>query len=175
MTAASDETQRVRDYLKSQANKLSLAELVEKIRRDTAPLWQVAATVPVERLSERPAPEDWSAVEVLTHVLDMTERGSDAIESIIANGVVPPPIHDELRRDQRSDLRTVADYQRVWSERREQLYARVLAARGDEHLDVPITHSTFGRLSWREWLLFMRVHDLDHMRQLHALTQHFAV
>jgi hypothetical protein len=29
-------------------------------------------------------------------------------------------------------------------------------------------------LSWREWLLFMRVHDLDHMRQLQAITQHFA-
>jgi uncharacterized damage-inducible protein DinB len=174
MTTADDEAQRVRGYLTSQANKLSLPELVDKVRRDTAPLWQAAAAVPAERFSQRPTPADWSAAEVLGHVLDMTERGSDAIEGIIEHGTIPPPIRDELRRERRADLRTAADYQRAWSARRERLYARVLAARGDEHLDVPITHGTFGQLNWREWLLFMRVHDLDHMRQLQALGRHFA-
>jgi len=41
-------------------------------------------------------------------------------------------------------------------------------------LQVKITHRQFGPLSWREWLLFMRVHDLDHMRQLQAISRHFA-
>lgn len=171
---ASDEAQRVRSYLLTQANKLSIPELVEKVRRDTLPLWDAAAAVPPERFAERPGPEDWSAAEVLTHVLDMNDRGAAAIEGIIAEGVIPPPIPDELRRERRAGLTTAADYQRVWSARREQLYERVLRARGDEHLDISIDHFLFGPLSWREWLLFMRVHDLDHMRQLQAIAQHFA-
>ena len=56
---------------------------------------------------------------------------------------------------------------------REPFYARVLEWRGDEHLDVKITHPAFGPLSWREWLLFMRVHDLDHMRQIEAIADRF--
>ncbi|MBK9341723.1 MAG: hypothetical protein IPN07_01475 [Dehalococcoidia bacterium] len=46
----------------------------------------------------------------------------------------------------------------------------MLQAKGDEHLDVKMTHSWFGEFSWREWFLFMRVHDLDHMRQLQAIA-----
>ncbi len=171
MTTTNDETERVRSYLISQANKLSIPDLVEKVRRDTLPLWDAAAAVPEERLAERPGAEDWSAVEVLTHVLEMNDRGADAIEGIIASGAIPPPIADELRHERRAGLTTVADYRRVWTTRREQLFERVSQANGDEHLDVKITHQTFGPFSWREWLLFMRVHDLDHMRQLQAITQ----
>jgi hypothetical protein len=171
MTTANDEAERVRSYLISQANKLSIPDLVEKVRRDSLPVWDAAAAVPEGRLSERPGAEDWSAVEVMTHVLEMNDRGADAIEGIIAEGTIPAPIADELRRERRAGLETVADYQQVWTARREQLFDRVLQARGDEHLDVQITHQTFGAFSWREWLLFMRVHDLDHMRQLQSLAQ----
>jgi uncharacterized damage-inducible protein DinB len=170
MTTADSEAERVRGYLVTQANKLSIPELVDKVRRDTLPLWDAAAAVPLARFTQRPGVEDWSAAEVLTHVLDMTERGATAIETVIAEGRIPPPIRDELRREQRAGLTEAADYRRVWDARREQLYERVLAARGDEHLDVKITHQTFGSFSWREWLLFMRVHDLDHMRQLQSIA-----
>jgi hypothetical protein len=171
MTTANEEAERIRSYLIAQANKLSIPELVEKVRRDTLPVWDAAAAVPEGRLAERPGAEDWSAVEVLTHVLDMNDRGADAIEGIIAEGTIPPPIADEIRHERRAGLTTVAGYQRDWTARREQLFERVSRARGDEHLDVKITHQTFGPFSWREWLLFMRVHDLDHMRQLQSIAQ----
>jgi uncharacterized damage-inducible protein DinB len=174
VTTPNDEAARVRGYLVTQANRLSIPELVAKVQRDTLPLWDAAAAVPPERFTERPGPQDWSAAEVLTHVLAMNERGAAAIEGIIAAGARPPPIADELRREQRAGLTAAGDFQRVWSARRAQLYEHVLRARGDEHLDVKITHFMFGPLSWREWLLFMRVHDLDHMRQLQAITQAFS-
>jgi hypothetical protein len=174
MTTANDEVQRVRGYLLTQANKLTIPELVEKVRNDSAAVWVAAAAVPADRLTERPGAEDWSAAEVLTHVLNMNEQGAGAIEGILAEGKLPATIRDEMRREQRDDLRMVADYQRVWTDRREELLERVLTAKGDEHLDVKITHQTFGPFSWREWLLFMRVHDLDHMRQLQAVAQQFA-
>ena len=71
-----EEVARVRGYLTSQAAKLSLPELVEKLRKDSAPLKDVAASVPAERFRARPGPDDWSAAEVLTHVLEMTESGA---------------------------------------------------------------------------------------------------
>jgi len=39
---------------------------------------------------------------------------------------------------------------------------------------VKMKHPWFGEFSWREWLLFMRVHDLDHARQLQAIAAAFA-
>lgn len=173
MTTGNDEAERVRGYLLAQANKLSVPELVEKVRRDSMPLWDAAAAVPAARFTEQPEPGEWSAAEVLTHVLEMTERGGAAIEGIIESGAIPPLIRDEIGGEQRAGLVTAEDYQRVWTDRREQLYERVLRARGDEHLDVKITHQTFGAFSWREWLLFMRVHDLDHMRQIQAISGAF--
>src|SRR5262245_57092972 len=67
MTTANDEVQRVRSYLLAQANKLTIPELVEKVRNDSAAVWVAAAAVPADRLTERPGAEDWSAAEVLTH------------------------------------------------------------------------------------------------------------
>src|SRR5262245_9895685 len=99
MTTANDEAQRVRGYLLAQANKLTIPELVEKVRSDSAAVWTAADTVPAERLTERPGAEDWSAAEVLTHVLNMNEQGSSAIEGIIAEGAIPPRIRDEMSHE----------------------------------------------------------------------------
>jgi hypothetical protein len=164
------EIERVRGYLIAQAGKLSLSDLVDKVRRDALPLREVAASVPPARFRERPGPEDWSAAEVFTHILDMTERGATSIEGIIDTGALPPPIDDQLAHGEREELQGAEDYWRAFETRRERLFERVARARGDEHLDVSITHPLFGPLNWREWLLFMRVHDLDHLRQIQAIA-----
>lgn len=174
MTTPTQEDQRVRAYLLAQANKLSIPDLVEKVRRDVLPLREAAATVPPDRFFERPGPDDWSAAEVLTHILDMNDRGAQAITGILDHGTLPPPISDQMSRQTRPGLHTADDFWQMYLPRREEVLARAVQARGDEHLDVTITHSQFGALSWREWLLFMRVHDLDHLRQLEAVTRHFA-
>ena len=69
----------------------------------------------------------------------------------------------------RGELESAEDYWRAFSDVREPLYERVLRATGEEHLDVK-AESSFGNLNWREWLLFMRIHDLDHARQLEAIA-----
>lgn len=173
MTAQQAESERIRSYLVTQANKLSISELVEKVRRDTALLGEVAASVPPERFGERPSAGDWSAAEVFGHILEMNERGAQAIEGILDQGALPAPIRDVISGARHDGLHSAGDYWREYHARRERLLERVLRATGDEHLDVKITHSDFGSLSWREWLLFMRVHDLDHMRQLQTLARHF--
>lgn len=168
------EDERVRSYILAQANKLTIPELVDKVRADTAPLREAAASVPAARFFERPASEDWSAAEVFTHILGMNETGAAAIESILDGGGLPSTISDVMSDTTREGLKSAEDYWNVYETRREALLSRALKARGDEHLSVTITHPAFGAFSWREWLLFMRVHDLDHMRQLQTNAAHFA-
>jgi len=165
------EVERIRGYLVVQANKLSVAGLVEKVRKDVQPLRDVAASVPAERFRERPGPEDWSAAEVFTHIITMNEHGAAAIEGILDTGALPPRIDDKLRHEEQENLRTAEDYWQAYQDRRERLLERVSTARGDEHPDIKITHPMFGPLSWREWLLFMRIHDLDHTRQIQAVRE----
>jgi hypothetical protein len=174
MTTSTGETERIRAYLIAQANKLTPAELVAKLRADTAPLQAIGAAVPAAHFAERPSPDEWSAAEVYTHILDMNERGARAIEGILDEGALPPPITDTISGHARAALTDAEQYWLTYVGRREALLERVLVARGDEHLDTKIVHNQFGALNWREWLLFMRVHDLDHLRQLQAITAQFA-
>jgi hypothetical protein len=169
-----EEDLRIRSYLLAQANKLAIPALVTKLREDTAPLQAIGAAVPRSHFGEPPAPGEWSAAEVYTHIIDVNERGARAIEGILDHGTIPAPISDTISGETSADLVTAEDYWQVYHARRERLLARVMQASGNEHLDIKITHPQLGDLSWREWLLFMRVHDLDHMRQIEAITRHFA-
>lgn len=173
MTQPNAEFERIRGYLQAQAAKLTVTQMVERLRADTPQLLEAARAVPAAKLHTKPAPDDWSAAEVLTHVLAMNEQGASAIEGIISTGAVPPRIRDVIEGTTREGMTTAEDYIGDWEARREAFYERVLAAKGDEHPDVLMDHPFFGKLNWREWLLFMRVHDLDHMRQLQGITAHF--
>ena len=55
--------------------------------------------------------------------------------------------------------------------RRGALFTRVLGADPDEHPDRVIAHPMFGALNWREALLFLRLHDLDHAGQLRKIAE----
>lgn len=167
---AQPENERIRGYIVAQANKLSIADLVEKVRGDGAALEHAVDGLPAARFAQRPGVEEWSAAEVWTHILQMTEHGADSIEGILDGGRRPVDARDVISGETRKDLATAADYWNAHIQRREQLYARVLKASGDEHPDVKMTHPMFGDFTWREWFLFMRVHDLDHLRQLQSIA-----
>lgn len=164
------EVARIRSYLVTVANRLPLSELVDKVRRDCLPLEAASRLIPVGSFTLPPAPSEWSAAEVWAHILEMNETGAAAIEAILDEGrFVGRTVDDTLRRGRDLPTDGPTAYARYHA-RREQLLARVARARGDEHLDVTIHHPMFGDLTWREWLLFMRVHDLDHLRQLQAIA-----
>jgi hypothetical protein len=170
MTQPQNEMDRVRNYLIAQANKLSIVDLVEKVRNDTVPLQEAATVVPASRFKDRPAEGEWSAAEVWTHILEMNEHGATSVTGIIESGELPERARDTISGETRADFQTGDQYYRSYLQRREELLARVMRAKGDEHLEVKINHPMFGELSWREWLLFMRVHDLDHLRQLQSIA-----
>ncbi len=164
------ESASVRGYLIAQAAKLSPAELAAKLRADAAPLREIAAAVPASRFHERPAEGEWSAAEVLTHVLEMNEHGQAAVTRILDEGVAPEGVATDNRPGARPGMESGEDFWRAFEPIREKLLARVATATGEEHPDPRIVHTWFGPLSWREWTLFMRVHDLDHLRQLEGIV-----
>ena len=170
MTQPQDEASRVRGYLIAQAGKLTLAELVEKVRKDTLPLQDAATAIPAPNLLTRPAEGEWCAADVWTHILEMNEHGARSIVGIIESGQRPARATDTISGEIRGDLKTGEDYYAAYLRRRDELLLRVLKANGDEHLEIKVNHPMFGDLNWREWLLFMRVHDLDHLRQLQGVA-----
>ena len=66
--------------------------------------------------------------------------------------------------------RPAAEWSAILARDREALFTRVLGADPLAHLERSIEHGMFGPLNWRETLLFMRLHDLDHAGQLQKIA-----
>lgn len=163
------EADRIRSYLQAQAAKLSVPELVEKVRTDLLQVREALYGVPPARFSQRPAANDWSANEVVHHLFQISRSVANGIRSVLDVGALPPPIADQMSAA--PEEHTAAEWWAKLLADREAILERVSHASGDEHLDVKWDHGVFGKLNWREWLLFMRVHDLDHARQIQAITE----
>jgi hypothetical protein len=160
-----DEHRRIRGYLQAQGAKLSPAEVIEKVQTAVADLRQAAAAVPASRFNERPEPDEWSGNEVMAHVVDAGRHFGDQILAILDGR---PRGAAERERD--ASQRTAEEWWAVLARDREALFERVRAADRHANLAETIEHRMFGPLNWRETLLFMRLHDLDHVGQLQKIA-----
>jgi hypothetical protein len=66
--------------------------------------------------------------------------------------------------------RSAEEWWQILARDREVLFDRVRAADPQKNLSETIEHRMFGALTWRETLLFMRLHDLDHVGQLQKIS-----
>ena len=163
-----DEQKRIKSYLEAQGAKLPPAAIVDKVRAAMADLGAAALAVPAARFGERPEPEEWSANEVMAHVIAAGAYFGGGIVNAL-NGTPPPP----RMKDQGitgASLRSAAEWTGLLARDREALFDRVLRADPLANLERPIEHGMFGPLNWREALLFMRLHDLDHAGQLQKIA-----
>ena len=161
-----EEVARVRSYLASQSLRRTPAQLLETVREAQQQFLAVAAAVPDALLRTTPHEGEWAAIDVLKHVRDITAYDASAISTVLERGEKPPDIQDvivpapaEVTRESLLD-----DLKRS----QEQLDAVVLRTDAQTHLDITWSHPEFGAMHWREWLLFHRVHTLDHVRQIQA-------
>ena len=159
-----EEQLRIRGYLTSQSAKLPPAAIVEKVQAAMAELRAAAAAVPSARFAERPEPEEWSANEVMAHVVAAGRHFGGAIESIVAGRPLPP--RGEGRGIENAPLRSAGAWWEILERDRAVLFEKALAADPSAALDRTVEHPMFGPLDWRAALLFMRLHDLDHAGQL---------
>jgi hypothetical protein len=164
------EALRIRGYLQAQAAKLTIPQLVEKVRADLENVRGALESVPGDRFNERPAEGEWAANEVAAHLAETSVGVARGIGAAI-DGRHPENVDDRVRST--ADQKSSSGWWEQLSSEREKLFTRVLQAKGDEHLDVKWSHPMFGDLNWREWLLFTRIHDLDHARQVQAIAEEF--
>src|SRR5215467_1182695 len=154
-----EEQQRIRSYLVAQGAKLSPAAIVEKVRAAMAELETASRAVPADRFGERPEPGEWSGNEVMSHVVAAGAYFGGGIMAALDDAPPPPRMGG-----------SGAEWCRLLSRDRDALFARVLRAAPDAAPARRIEHGMFGPLNWREALLFLRLHDLDHAGQLQKIA-----
>src|SRR5437762_3567815 len=86
-----DEQQRIRGYLQAQAAKQTPAEIIAKVEAAMADLAKAARAVPAVRFAERPEPAEWSANEVLAHVVAADTYFGGGIAAILQERSPGPP------------------------------------------------------------------------------------
>jgi uncharacterized damage-inducible protein DinB len=160
---------RVRDYLNAMGAKWSPAEIIGKVRDAQAAVIQAAAAIPAARFSTPPAEGEWSAQEVLQHVLKYSVSCGHSIVSTMQSGT-PSPIPPD-RMERATERATLEQARERLLAGREELFTTVLAGDPAAFPDaVAFEHMWFGPLSWKATLLFLRVHDLDHARQIETIA-----
>ncbi len=163
-----EEVARVRGYLASQSIRRTPEQLVAALREAHQQLIAASATIPDSHFHTTPGEGEWCAADVLAHVRSIATFEERTISGVIVRGEQPPNVNDALERSPKEATREqmLADI----AARREQLTTVVLQADPQAHLDIHWGHSEFGQMNWREWLLFARVHTLDHAHQLQAIA-----
>jgi uncharacterized damage-inducible protein DinB len=162
-----EEQARIRSYLTAQAAKLPPADIVGKVRAAMEQLHAAAQTVPAVRFNDAPAAGEWSANEVMAHVVESGRHFGGAIVRAL-DGRPPGSPRDAAARD--TSPRPLPTWWTQLEHDRSALFERVLAADPTARLDLTVDHPFFGPLNWRETLLFMRLHDLDHAGQLQKIA-----
>jgi len=163
-----DEQLRLRSYLQAQGAKLAPPELVEKVRAAMGQLRESVTSVPAARFNERPATDEWSANEVMAHVVTTGARFAERMVSALDGQAQGAAVADVIERG--APEHTAQEWWTAFAAEREALFARVLSADPAAHPERVIEHPFFGALNWREALLFLRLHDLDHAGQVQKIA-----
>ncbi|PWT70823.1 MAG: hypothetical protein C5B60_11670 [Chloroflexi bacterium] len=163
-----EEVARVRSYIASQSMRRTPAQLAEAMREAHQQFLSALALIPQASFHTPPHEGEWSAADVLLHVRAMAAIDLASIPAVIERGEQPTDVLDNLvgaspditRASLLLDLEVL----------RERLLAVVVQSDPQAHLEVTWGHPEFGQMNWREWLLFARVHTLDHARQVQAIA-----
>jgi uncharacterized damage-inducible protein DinB len=163
-----EEVARVRGYLANQSMKRTPEQLVETLREAHQQFLAATAAIPDDTFRTIPREGEWSAADVLAHICAIASFDERSICGVIERGDQPMDVEDALEKAPSDATREqlLADIER----HRERLTAVVLKADPQAHLDIAWGHNEFGKMNWREWLLFARVHTLDHARQMQAIA-----
>ncbi len=168
MPHLSEEQLRVRGYIQSQAAKLSVPQIIEKVRTDSAALRDAASAAAAIDSTRKPDSEHWSVNEILAHLTDTCARVNGGILGAIRDAKPAGALEDRLQET--NVVRSPIEWWELLSSGREALFAQLGDVTGTENLDVTWNHAFFGDLNWREWLLFLRLHDGDHARQIQGIV-----
>ena len=167
-------------------------ELLTYLERNRATLRAAVDDVPAPQRQTRPAPDRWSAAEVLEHLAIVEKRIagrlSEAIAAAKANAAEPStdiaPIDERFARLLLNRRRRVTsapasqptgtlDVTAAWAElevARASIIDLVHQSDGLALADPLVPHPVFGSLTFRQWIVFLGGHDARHADQIREIT-----
>lgn len=163
-----EEVARVRSYLASQAMRRTPTQIVEVLREAHRQFLEATAAVSDALFRTPPGEGEWTAADVLAHVCLIAAIDEQSIGGVLEQGERPSNVDDKIVAAPAEETRE--KMLAALEQSRARLIALVLKADPQAHLDITWGHGEFGQMNWREWLLFARVHTLDHTRQMQALS-----
>ena len=168
MTTGSDEVERVLSYLTSQGERYTFAEIWVRFAKARLELIDSVSEVDQGQADFRPDAGEWSISEVLNHVVTSSGTVSEIVDAL-SRGVTPTPGRIDPPREETSlDINELRERLTLDSLRWSALVERLPPAPSTV-LTAP--HPFFGELHARAWLLFQRIHDIDHAGQVEKNKQ----
>jgi DinB superfamily len=162
MTLPPEAIERVLAYIRKQVAERSVEDTLARLRSAAGDLHSAARAVADFELPR--SPDEWSANQCLTHVVEWNLRNAREILYVALSGELPNREAADVPA-QREALITAHD------ESIESLSAHVIEAAPEGFLHIRWQHPFFGPLNWREWLAFLEVHCRDHAGQLRAMQR----
>ncbi len=167
MTQPSDTQQQALSYLRHQAGKSNdeLAALMERTGADCARC--------LEGLGDQQASfkhdDEWSIKEVLGHML-ISGKG---VNHEIVNLVQGRPSSGEARMGMiPGGDRPIEEVQQMLADLWAETRRLVASLAEDGNLEWTWKHPIFGSLNFREWIVFQRLHAMDHLQQIEKVKAH---
>ena len=163
---------RIRGYVQHQANK-DLDAVRSLIQQGHDQLLGQLDSVTEEQARWKPAPDVWSVLEVLRHVVP-SKRGVARICAALARGETPRGFGEEGQATAGQPAATdaldsLAEARAALEAAHQELLAVVDTFAQGTDLEARYDHGFFGPLNCREWAVFQRVHDADHAQQIEQI------
>lgn len=167
-----------------------ILELLKYIDAQDTRLRETFALVPQERRTERPAPDRWSAVEIVQHCVLVEQLIITLLHGLVERARALPPESDDsallpMKSVARVEIRThrvrtvppaePADAQpaRIWNDyaaARARLKMLIAAADGLALGHVTAPHPYLGEFTGYEWIAFAGSHAARHADQIREMT-----
>lgn len=167
MTAEDDRT-RVRGYLTSQSAKYGLLELWPRIAAQRLAYLHEIDGLTDAQARWHPAPGEWSVIDTTRHLVVWTDGVVDLCEALVRGGTLPVLRGGDLGATEYADL---ADARRALILTSLRVAGFVTSEESSLDLGRTREHAMFGPLNVKAWLLFLRLHDTDHLGQVQAIKQ----
>ena len=123
----------------------------------------------------RRSDDDWSVLDAMAHVVT-TKQVCAGLCGSLAGGSRPPGIGPEWEEEPAQDGITNVSFEtlaaaREAAETAHQQLLSTISKLDSANLDVSFKHYIFGAMNAREWAVFQRIHDGDHVAQIRAMTE----
>ncbi|MGH2497799.1 MAG: DinB family protein [Ktedonobacteraceae bacterium] len=164
-----EEIAQLRSYLASQSMKRTPTQIYDTLREVYHQFLEALGQFSEAAFEKSYQDGAWSIAEILEHVTLFMAVYEQAICTALEQGLCPPDVNDRNeilpRHRQMSRLELLSILESSF----QRLEHTVHQVEPDSQLELTWKHFELGAMHWREWLLFARIHLLDHLRQLQTM------